>query len=57
MLYFCLYRVTTYLLKNLPLQHKSGKRILYMKIRFYQIAIHYRNKIHDFHAWGAAAQI
>ena len=28
-----------------------------MKLRYYQIAIRYKNKMHDFHGWGVAAQI
>ena len=28
-----------------------------MKLRYYQIDIRYKNKMHDFHGWGVAVQI
>ena len=34
-----------------------GLAVSKMKLRYYQIAIRYKNKMHDFHGWGVAAQI
>jgi len=28
-----------------------------MKLRYYQIAIRYKNKMHDFHGWGVAVNL
>ena len=28
-----------------------------MKIKYYQTAVRYKNKMDDFHGWGVAAQI
>ncbi len=35
----------------------TEKKKVGMKIRHCHIAVRYRNKIHDFHAWGVAALI
>ncbi|WP_269495911.1 hypothetical protein, partial [Bacteroides sp. LFL-34] len=39
------------------LRNKNRKIGIKMKLRYYQIAIRYKNKMHDFHGWGVAAQI
>ena len=57
MLYLGLYRVTTYLFFFIILQTKNRKIGIKMKLRYYQIAIRYKNKMHDFHGWGVAVQI
>ena len=39
------------------LQTKNRKIGIKMKLRYYQIDIRYKNKMHDFHGWGVAVQI
>ena len=46
-----------YLFFFIILQTKNRKIGIKMKLRYYQIAIRYKNKMHDFHGWGVAAQI
>ena len=41
----------------MKLQTKNRKIGIKMKLRYYQIAIRYKNKMHDFHGWGVAVQI
>ena len=39
------------------MQNEKQKTGIKMKLRYYQIAIRYKNKMHDFHGWGVSAQI
>ena len=52
-----IYSVTTYLIFFIILQNEKQKTGIKMKLRYYQIAIRYKNKMHDFHGWGVSAQI